>query len=130
MTESEIKAIDQKWRQDFLYEPFMELEMTGKYTFDESNDIIFHYLKDRNILTYDNAKQIYQEERKNFIKTTTKGMLDKSDWTQFNKYVENDFNESNKFHERVKHKCRIRAVREFLNELVKQGKDIGDFFND
>jgi hypothetical protein len=42
MTESEIKAIDLKWRQDFLYDPFHELEMTGKYTFDESNDIIFH----------------------------------------------------------------------------------------
>jgi hypothetical protein len=130
MTESEIKAIDQKWRQDFLYEPFMELEMTGKYTFDESNDIIFHYLDDRNILNVDseNSKRIYKEERTKFLETTKRGQIDKIDWTQFNKYVENDFNESNKFHERVKHKCRIRAVREFLNELVKQGKDIGDFF--
>jgi hypothetical protein len=132
MTESEIKAIDQKWRQDFLYEPFMELEYKGKYVFDESNDIIFHYLNARNIIKVDEpiAKIFYQEERQSFLETTKRGQLDKSDWTQFNQYVANDFNTSNKFHERVRHKVRIRLVREFLNELVKQGKDIGDFFND
>jgi hypothetical protein len=131
MTESEIKAIDLKWRQDFLYDPFHELEMTGKYTFDESNDIIFHYLVDRNILNinYGNARIVYQQERKNFLETTKLGQIEKQDWTQFNKYSEGDFNESNKFHERVKHRCRVRAVREFINELIKQEKDIGEFFN-
>jgi hypothetical protein len=132
MTESEIKAIDQKWRQDFLYDPFMELKITGKYVFDESNDIIFHYLNARNIIKVDEpiAKIFYQEERQSFLETTKRGQLDKSDWTQYNQYVANDFNTSNKFHERVRHKVRIRSVREFLNELVKQGKDIGEFFND
>jgi hypothetical protein len=130
MTEAEIKAIDLKWREEFLYEPFLELTYGKKYLFDESNDIIFHYLKSRDILKYDNAKMIYQEERKRFLEETKIGQVDKIDWIPYNKYASGDFNESNKFHQRVIIKCRVRAVREFLNELVKQDKDITEFFND
>lgn len=132
MTEAQKKEIDQKWRWDFLYDPFQELEMTGKYTFDESNDFIYQYLLKRDILKIDpkRGKEIYQEERKKFLDKTKKSDIPQNLRIEFSKYVTNDFKEGNTYHEKVKIECRVRAVREFLNELVKQGKDIGDFFND
>jgi hypothetical protein len=132
-SKDEIKVWDLGWRERELFDPFQKLVITEKYEFDESNDDIYNYLLRRKILEIDfeKAKDFYAEERFKYLKPKNRSDLPKTERPLFDRYVKNDFNSAtNKFHLEVLHLVRIRFVREFINDLVKQGKDIGGFFND